>query len=566
MNAQKHLPNLQHPKRKTMSDAPQPSQPLDQNYPSPPLHLEPPAPTSPQPAENVESNSPQGTAKPKKNEPSNTKQPPQTGPKRSASSSHQATKERTHPYVMPSKQEAKQDAHDEHPPLPPSRQTKKKDHTKRPPHQNKKPQPDNTDHMEPDTDQEDANMSDAEASFHTPSTDNTVEHNPETDQPKADDLYFSGAEYYKHDQMLEEESQPDTSSSQILDTNISPANNTPNPRESLEPEETKTTTSRFPTLLTRSKTMSTTNTAPTSTESPFLHIPSHLLDIALDNETLYTAVHPYTLDEWMALSENPAVIAYVFGSKPKRSGFEDSQIIEQILSLEFTNEEKHLVKTKIRVTTEHAVFFHPPNLGICKLVFCIQHYNMRPDEAGCKKVVNMIRWSIIENGTSDFRHFVKEHCGIKGPISETFLDNICNDVLSSIYIKGFMLGGTNPDNKHGRSTPGQPIFAVYMKSPVNTLEQHQDFLEMMKSIKYGDVTCTAKVVNSFNCNGCKAVDHILTVCPFLNIPGWPHPIVETRQGNRRYRGHAREPGNANTSFNQHSQGKPGKGKERAPNF
>ncbi|KAF9033635.1 hypothetical protein BJ165DRAFT_1534566 [Panaeolus papilionaceus] len=310
-------------------------------------------------------------------------------------------------------------------------------------------------------------------------------------------------------------------------------------------------------------------------QSPFLEIPKHLLEVNISQKTRDEELTNSTKLRWMTLP-GPGVVAVIYGGKRQRtSDFNATKIIKDFLAMDNivrTEERKpevcqpdpkptllersplyspcypffvtglsekqkqHLLKVKIRATEENAVFYYPSKMPITRHIFCIKEYNSDVDEEGCENVGNMVQKCIVSQAGKDFCTFIKNnHDAIEGYDHKNHIQE-CTDILDSLEVRGFMTAGPE-DNAPGSNRykkPGNPVFAIYINSPTNLPARHEEFVEMLSELEYGDHTCGATVHPAYNCNGCKAQDHITLRCPFRSIPGWPthvldHPDPKLRQ-------------------------------------
>ncbi|KAF9048999.1 hypothetical protein BJ165DRAFT_1526383 [Panaeolus papilionaceus] len=320
----------------------------------------------------------------------------------------------------------------------------------------------------------------------------------------------------------------------------------PTDKSTTEPKGKPTNTSRFPTL--KPYIENTTSRSQATTLNPFLELPNIIPTVHLDNQFMYMAVHEQSLEEWRNTT-GPGVLALLYRAKPQKNGYNMTRAIQDTLALDLLGEdvkaspcqpepvarnEDLLLQIHLRATTSHAIFYYPVKLPISKHILCIQHYNANPDEKGCIKVADMVKYSICkkkgnpEKFIATIKNMNPEHLTPEATAKHDLIDR-CTMVVDSIQVKGFMLGGQEDQDKNTsfhNNRSGRPIFTVYIDSPTTDHDDHDKLVELLRSIHYGDITSNAEVVTAFNCSGCKGTDHVTVHCPFRNILGWPSHSLE----------------------------------------
>ncbi|PPR03686.1 hypothetical protein CVT24_007691 [Panaeolus cyanescens] len=248
----------------------------------------------------------------------------------------------------------------------------------------------------------------------------------------------------------------------------------------------------------------------------------------------------------------PKLVAYIYGASPTADGLQQTEAIRDIIKrflpdasprvqhappfrkripfepaapklvTNLTQDEKRiLLNRRLLVTDRVATFFQPLFPSPPTPAFCLQNYAAANTPESYREVEEMVRNCIRrELGEGNFAHFVTNHHDNVGGFEELPLqdaiEQTLEQLLASVNVKGF----TMPT----REGYARSIFAVEMFPLTNDHTIHEYWLQRLRSIKYYGDFGLAEVRESFNCNLCKAMNHIASTCPFPEIPNFPPPF------------------------------------------
>ncbi|PPR04574.1 hypothetical protein CVT24_012027 [Panaeolus cyanescens] len=250
----------------------------------------------------------------------------------------------------------------------------------------------------------------------------------------------------------------------------------------------------------------------------------------------------------------PKLIAYIYGANPTADGLQQTEAIRDVIKQFLPNasprvqhappfrkripfepaapklvtnlledEKNALLNRRLLVTDRAAVFFQPLFPNPPTPAFCLQNYAAANNAESYLEVAEMVRNCLRrELSEGDFAHFVTIHHDNVGGFDDLPLydaiEQTFDQLLASVTVKGF----TMPT----REGYARSIFTVEMFPLTNDHTIHELWLQRLRSIRYYGDYGLAKVRESFNCNHCKAMNHIASTCPFPEIPNFPTPFAK----------------------------------------
>ncbi|PPQ77611.1 hypothetical protein CVT24_005291 [Panaeolus cyanescens] len=289
--------------------------------------------------------------------------------------------------------------------------------------------------------------------------------------------------------------------------------------------------------------------------NPFLDIPPETPEVMINDETMYEAISMDTLARWSGANKI-GILVIVYGSRPQLNGYIQSRTIEDTVKLELRrsfpgedaavevcqpwlkdnytngtytpafpfyitniseNQALHLLNIRMRATAEHAILFFPTRLPIPSQLFCIQHYNEDPTEEGRNKVEAMVRKCIRDALGQNLQELISKNFEVITNYNQESVVEIFEAMLASVRVTSFVIGS---------AANSRPVFSVNMTPPTESPRIQDILLAMVRSIRYETYKGVATILTTFNCNGCKGINHASDSCPLLQVPNWPTRNVE----------------------------------------
>ncbi|PPQ87525.1 hypothetical protein CVT24_011682 [Panaeolus cyanescens] len=204
-----------------------------------------------------------------------------------------------------------------------------------------------------------------------------------------------------------------------------------------------------------------------------------------------------------------------------------------------------LVQQRTFATATKAIHFARIYQRPTDFAFFLVDYDLPADEEeSLTNVRNMLISCASNQLSKTLPAFLLEH---HDALTETL--RITNPTLQLREIIQYIFSRINIQGQWiGKGANRSPAFAVRMPTPTLLNDKHSQWIELLKSATYWSSSGIARPQDTLNCNGCKAIDHSSTACPFSTIPGFPSYYSEL------IRNRAPQPSNSTGELSQPTAG------------
>ncbi|PPR07908.1 hypothetical protein CVT24_000592 [Panaeolus cyanescens] len=178
-----------------------------------------------------------------------------------------------------------------------------------------------------------------------------------------------------------------------------------------------------------------------------------------------------------------------------------------------------LLNQRTLATSTRALHFSKLIPPLTDFAFFLTDYNVPADkESFIQEVYEMVTGCMTGQLQESLPAFlVKNHDALTAQL------NITDPQSQFLTMIQYIFEETSIEGQWiGKGQNKRPVFAVYMPTPTLDTTKHKKWLKLVKGVSYWTTKAgMAHVVDSMNCNGCKAINHSTNSCPFLEVPGFP---------------------------------------------